>query len=354
MTFLVVALAAVLVFGAVIFIHELGHFAVAKWSGIKVNEFALGMGPTLVKFTKGETTYALRLLPIGGFVSMEGEDEESDDSRSFQKAPIPRRMLVMVAGAFMNLLLGFLALVVVLSASPSPYIASRQVALVENEALGLQVGDVIQRVNGRRAFIFQDLDYEFLRTQNGTLDLEVKRDGQRVQLKGVTFGTQIATDEKGEPIMNETTGKPYEFLSLGFKVYPIEKNVFTIMREAFMTTLSYARIIYLSLFDLITGRVPINQLSGPVGIVNEIGKAASIGWLPVVQLLALISVNLGVMNMLPLPALDGGRALLLVVEAVRRKPLPQKYEMAINIAGFALLMLLMVFVSFNDIVRLVT
>lgn len=353
MTIVLTILVAILVFGAVIFFHELGHFVMAKTGGIKVNEFALGMGPTLFKITRGETVYALRLLPIGGFVSMEGEDEESEDDHSFQRASIGRRIMVIVAGAVMNLILGFLALVLLTASADHPII-SRQVAKVESTTTGLQVDDVITKVNGRRAFIFSDLDYEFARTQNGTFDIEVKRNGEKLLLQNVSFETLVAYDEEtGEPIMNDATGEPYEYLDLGFKVYGQEKTFGSVITEAFNTTLSYGRLIYLSLFDLVTGKMPINQLSGPVGIVNEIGKAVSMGWRPVVQLLALISINLGVVNMLPLPALDGGRTILLLLEGVRRKPIPAKYESAINIAGFALLMCLMVFISFNDIRRLI-
>ncbi|MDL2218839.1 RIP metalloprotease RseP [Ruminococcaceae bacterium OttesenSCG-928-O06] len=346
-------LIAVLVFGAVIFFHELGHFAVAKWSGIKVNEFAIGMGPVLFKFGKGETQYALRLFPIGGFVSMEGEDEDSSDERAFQKAPVWRRILVIIAGAFMNFVLGFLALVLLTGVGDTP-IASREVARVENEATGLQEGDIITRINGRRAFIFYDLDYEFARTQNGVFDLEVKRDGKKVLLENIAFETKIAyNEETGEAIIDEATGEPYEYLDIGFKVWAVKKTFTSVIKEAFFNTLSYARIIYLTLFDLVAGRLPINQLSGPVGIVSEISKATNLGWRYVVNLLALISVNLGVVNMLPLPALDGGKTLLLVLEGIRRKPIPKKYEAAINIVGLVLLLCLMVFVSFNDIRKLI-
>lgn len=343
---------AVLVFGAVIFIHELGHFAVAKWSGIRVNEFAIGMGPTLLKVQRGETKYALRLLPIGGFVSMEGEDEESDDDRGFTKAPIYKRLLVIIAGAFMNVVLGFLALVLLVSTGGD--MASHTISQIRNPETGLQVGDEILKINGRRVFIMNDFSYEFARTQNGTFDLTIRRDGEKVELENVSFPVEQAVDaETGEVIIDENTGEPYEIINPGFAVLPVERNFFTVIKEAFNTTLSYGRTIYLSLLDLITGRAAINQLSGPVGIVNEIGKAVSIGWRPVVQMLALITINLGIVNMLPLPALDGGKALLLILEAIRRKPIPQKYEIAINLAGFGLLMLLMVFVSVNDVRRLI-
>ena len=353
MTILLVVVVAVLVFGAVIFFHELGHFFVAKRCGIKVNEFALGMGPVLFKIQRGETQYVLRLFPIGGFVSMEGEDEESEDDRGFAKAAIWKRVLVIIAGAFMNLVLGFMALVLLISLG-GQYMAGLEVASVETSSTGVLEGDVIHRVNGRRVFIYDDLQYEFLRTQNGTFDLQVKRGGQTVALNGITFPTKIAYDSAtGKAIINEMTGEPYEYLELGFKVWAKDKTFFSVIKEAFNTTISYSRLIYLSLFDLITGRAQINQLSGPVGIVTEIGKAVSIGWQPVVQLLALISINLGVVNMLPLPALDGGKTLLLVVEAIRRKPLNPKYETAINVVGFGLLIGLMLVVSFNDIRRLI-
>lgn len=344
---------AILVFGLVIFIHELGHFIVAKRSGIKVNEFALGMGPTLFKVTKNGTVYALRAFPIGGFVSMEGESEESEDAGSFNKAPIWKRLLVIIAGAIMNVVLGFLALVVLVAASEGP-ILSKTVGEVNNPSSGLEVGDQFIEVNGHRCFILNDIFYEFARTQNGTFNLLVRRDGEKVLLENVTFDTVKVFDEDGEPVMDDATGKQFETLDIGFKVYGTDKNVGTVIQEAFNNTLSYGRLIYQSLFDLVTGRVAVNQLSGPVGIVSEIGKAVSIGWESVVQLLALITINLGVVNMLPLPALDGGKVLLLILEAIRRKPLKEKYEIAINIVGFALIICLMVFVSFNDIMRLVT
>lgn len=354
MSIVIMILVALLVFGVVIFFHELGHFITAKKSGMKVNEFAIGMGPTILKFGKKETKYALRLLPVGGFVSVEGEDEESGDARSYQNVAVWKRVIFTIAGAFMNLLLGFLALILLTALGDEP-IGGREIAQVQWEGSGLQVGDVIQSVNGRRMFIFSDIQYEFLRTQNGTITIEVKRGNERVTLTDITFPTEIAVDPTtGEEMINEATGEPYEYLVLGFKVWRVEKTFGSVIKEAFNTMLSYARLIYLTLFDLITGKVPINQLSGPVGIVSEIGRAVSMGWQPVVNLLAIISVNLGVMNMLPLPALDGGRTILLIIEGIRRKPIPKKYETVINVVGFGLLIALMLFVSFNDIVRLVT
>ena len=190
MSLFITILASILVFGSVIFIHELGHFVTAKLCGIKVNEFSLGMGPALLRFEKGDTTYALRLLPIGGFVSMEGEDEESDDEHSFSKAKVWKRFLVVAAGAVMNMILGFLVLVILVCRQSA--ITSRTVSVfsenASTQASGLQVGDEILAVNGRRCFIADDVIYELVRTQNGTADLTVLRDGKKVLLEDVVAG----------------------------------------------------------------------------------------------------------------------------------------------------------------------
>ena len=340
-SFAITALASVFVFGVVIFIHELGHFLTAKFSGITVHEFALGMGPTVFKWKRKETTYALRLFPIGGFVSMEGEDEESAQEGSFTRAPIGNRILVTVAGAVMNLLLGFIVLTIVVAMEPN--IISRQIAEFSPNAStqqsGLKVGDTILAINGRRCFIANDIMYEFARTKQGNTDLTVLRDGEKLTLKNVVFGT---TEENGAVLPQ-----------IDFKVYAVEKTPLSVLKEAANWSLSLARLVVLSLTDLITGRVPINDLSGPVGIVTIIGKTSLLGFQSLMQLLALITINLGVFNLMPIPALDGGRLLFLVIEAIRRKPMPQKYEIAINSAGFILLMGLMLFVTFNDITKLI-
>ncbi len=289
-SFLITVLASVFVFGIVIFIHELGHFLTAKFSGIQVNEFALGMGPTLSSFTRGGTKYGLRLFPIGGFVSMEGEDEESEEAGSFTKAPVGNRILVTVAGAVMNLLLGFVVLVCVVCSQQ--LISTRTVAEFyegsSTQQSGLQVGDTIVAVNGRRCFIANDIIYEFARTQQGQADLTVLRDGKRVQLDNVVFDTY---EENG---VNQ--------LVIDFKVLGEKKTVGSVLKEAGNWTLSLGRMVVLSLTDLITGRIAVNNL---------------------------------------------------IIEAIRRKPISQKYEIAINAAGFILLIGLMIFATFNDITKLI-
>ena len=332
---------SVLVFGFVIFFHELGHFITAKLSGIRVLEFALGMGPTVLSFERKGTKYAIRLLPVGGFVMMEGENEESDALDSFTRAPVGSRLLVTVAGALMNFLLGFLMLLCVVCSQDA--ITSRTVAEfypdATTEQSGLMVGDTIIAVNGRRCFIADDVSYEFARTQDAQADLTVLRNGEKITLENVQFDT---AEEDG-----------VRYMIIDFLVYPVEKTPVNVLREAGNWTLSYARLVALSLVDLFTGRAAINDLSGPVGIVTVIGQVSSIGIIPLLQLVALLTINLGIFNLLPIPALDGGRLFFLLIEAVRRKPLDPKYEIAVNSAGFLLLIGLMLFATYNDITRLI-
>ncbi|MDO5602782.1 MAG: RIP metalloprotease RseP [Oscillospiraceae bacterium] len=342
-SFVVKALVVILIFGAVILIHELGHFLTAKKCGIKVNEFAIGMGPRLLKFGKGETTYSLRAFPIGGFVSMEGEDEDSQDPRSFQRASVWKRILVTAAGAVMNFILGFLVLLILLSSMellPSRMIADFTDDAVSNQgASPLKEGDEILSVNGRRCFILQDVYYEFTRIAGDSAEFVVKRDGENVVLPQVTFKIQEVT-EAGNMIQQD------------FFIYGLQKTPLRVLGETCSWTMSYSRTIILSLMDLVTGRVPLNALSGPVGIVQAISEATDGGYQNVLSLLALFTINLGIFNLLPIPGLDGGHLLFLLIEAIRRKPIKQKYEAFIHMAGLALLMGLILLVTFWDITKL--
>ena len=341
MSSIISIIVSVLVFGIVIFIHEFGHFIVAKKSGIKVNEFSIGMGPRIFGVQKGETNYSLRALPIGGFVAMEGEDEESDADGAFNKAPVANRIAVVFAGAVMNLLLGFAVLIFMVSQQDA--ITSKTVSMFYGNAMtqqtGLQVDDEIIAVNGRRCYIANDIIYEFAFTQDGKLDFTVRRDGKIVELEDVTFETY--TDDNG-----------MQQLVLDFYVYPAEKTVVSVVREAINWTISYARMIFMSLVDMLTGNVAINQVSGPVGIVSAIGEATSIGLTSVLNLLALITINLGVFNLVPFPALDGGRLVFLLIELFRGKPINPKYEIWVNTAGMLVLLAFMALVTFSDITRL--
>ncbi len=341
MSLLIKILASIFVFGLIIFIHEFGHFIVAKKSGIRVNEFALGMGPKLWSKKKGQTVYSLRLLPIGGFCAMEGEDEDSDEPDSFSKAPVWRRIAVVSAGAIMNLLLGFVVLLC-LTASED-VLASRTISYFEEGAVtqssGLEIGDTLLAINGRRLYIADDIVYELVRIKDGHADVVVLRDGEKVTIPDVEF--PVETLEDGTSV-----------LTLDFKVMPAEKTVGNVLKKSALWTLSIGRQIFLSLVDLITGNVAISQLSGPVGIVEVISEATTIGFSSVLIILAFISINLGIFNLLPLPALDGGHLIFLLFEAVTKKRLDPKYESIVHLIGFVLLFGLMIFATFQDVTRI--
>ena len=367
MSFIITILAALLVFSAVIAIHEFGHFTVAKLCGIQVNEFSIGMGPVLWKKNHKGTQYSLRALPVGGFVALEGEEspesQQAEAAHTVQEQPAPeteasvqptgvplneapvwQRALVMVAGAVMNFVLGFVVLVVLIAAQNEP-ITSKTIYAIQDGALcgqtGLQAGDKVLAVNGRRCFVANDILYELVRTQSYSADFTVLRDGQKVQLPGVQFDTW--QDEQGETHM-----------SIGFSVYGLEKTPGNVLREAGNSVLYYGRIVFTSLVDLVRGRESINNLSGPVGIVSAIGQAASYGWQDLLELLALITVNLGILNLLPFPALDGGKVVFLIIEGVTGHAVPEKLQSVLTLATFGLLFGLMLFATYNDILRLIT
>ena len=365
MSFLITLIAALFVFSAVIAIHEFGHFTVAKLCGIQVNEFSIGMGPAIWKKIHKGTQYSLRALPVGGYVALEGEESpesqqaeaaredpalenpippEQRTGKSLNEAPVWQRMLVMAAGAFMNFVLGFVVLLILILAQEGP-ITSKTIYAIQDGALcgqtGLQAGDEVVAVNGRRCFVANDMIYELVRTEQYRADFTVKRNGQTVELPDVQFDTW--QDEDGQTHM-----------SLGFTVYGIEKTPLSVLKEAGNSVLYYGRIVFTSLLDLLKGRESINNLSGPVGIVSAIGQAASYGWKDLLQLLALITINLGIFNLLPFPALDGGKVVFLLIEGVTGHAVPEKIQSGLTVAAFALLFGLMIFATYNDILRLIT
>lgn len=373
MSVFITILAALFVFSAVIAIHEFGHFTVAKLCGIQVNEFSIGMGPALWKKIYKGTQYSLRALPVGGYVALEGEEspesqqaEAAREAREtasaseqpeqnpvppeqrtgipLNEAPVWQRALVMVAGAVMNFVLGFVVLVILIAAQNEP-ITSKTIYAIDDGALcgktGLQAGDTILAVNGRRCFVANDMLYELVRTEAYRADFTVRRDGKTVELPDVQFDTW--QDEKGQTHM-----------SIGFTVYGIEKTPWNVLKEAGNSVLYYGRIVFTSLTDLLRGRESINNLSGPVGIVTAIGQAASYGWQDLLELLALITINLGIFNLLPFPALDGGKVVFLIIEGVTGHAVPEKLQGSLTIAAFALLFGLMIFATYNDILRLIT
>lgn len=351
MQHIVTLLIAILIFGLIIGIHEFGHFIVAKLNHIQVNEFAIGMGPKLLHFRKGETTYSLRLFPIGGFCSMEGEDQSSDNPNAFEKKAVWRRMLVVLAGAFMNLVLGFVLIAVLLCTStkiPSTVIArfaettnsaGETVTAAESERSGLQVGDKIIAIDGSHILSATDLIYKLQTTETDSYDVTVKRDGARVVVENVKFHN------------DNTDGL------LDFAVEGKSKNPVNVVTYAAKDTAATAKLIWMSLVELVSGKYSLQDLSGPVGTVSVIEQAASSGKnllervQSVMNLTIFITVNVGVFNLLPIPGLDGSRFVFLLVEAIRRKPVPKNREAMVHLIGMAALFLLMILVTVQDITR---
>ena len=351
--------------GSLVMIHEFGHFIVAKLCGVKVNEFAIGMGPKLLKWRKGETLYTIRAFPVGGFCAMEGEDEgaptpsalggnadrptESDEQgRSFANKPVWQRISIVVAGAAMNLLLGYVLLLVFNGALQEPYGESKEVlfgsttiAAISQDSpaynCGLRPGDTILEVNGRRVLLDTDL----------TMEMQNDAD-EKIALDNVAFTV----------VFDEATNRQY--LKYDFSILGVRRTFLNTLTYSAKQELSVATIVWRTLVDLIRGNYGLNDLSGPVGtvdiIADAVGDAAGpnplAGWRNLVYLMVMITVNLGVFNLLPLPALDGGRLIFLMWEGVTRKPVPQKYEAMVHFVGIVLLLLLMLFVTYSDVTRL--
>ncbi len=338
----------ILLFELIIFIHEFGHFMTAKKCGVKVNEFALGMGPKLLKFQKGETLYSLRAFPIGGFCAMEGEDAESDDKRAFGNQAVWKRMIIVVAGAVMNILLGFVLMMITLI--PSRAFASNRIAVfadVSTSSQQLQVGDAIESINGYGIHTSMDLNFALATAKNNDMTFRVKRGGETLTFDHVKLPTTKNEDGK-------------EIVHLDFKVQAIENNFGTLLQQTFLQTVSTVRMVWASLIGLLTGQFGFNEVAGPIGMTSAITQAAASGlqssfWdglSNLIFIMMVITVNLGVVNLLPLPALDGGRLIFLIVEAIRRKPVKPEHEGWVHAIGLALLLLLMVVISINDIIRL--
>lgn len=333
---------AILLFGFMIFFHELGHFATAKWAGVRVNEFSIGMGPKIISKTFGETAYSIRLLPIGGFVAMEGEDEESEDERRFMACPVWKRIIITSAGAIMNLILGFAVIFVLTMGQPllgTTVVAS--FAEGSSSSNYLEVDDKILAVNGEKSGCDYDIVYSLIRDTDGIVSMDVLRGDEEIHLDEVVFDTQ------------EIGGA--QSIILDFKIYGDEPTFFGRIGYSFRWTWSLVKLVWHSLGDIISGEFGISQLSGPIGVTETISDAVQeTNYKGLLLILAVITVNLGVFNLLPLPALDGGRIFFMVIELFRGKPINQKVEGIIHTVGMGLLMLLMVIVAYNDILRLVT
>ena len=342
LTVIFYALIMVLVFGVLIFIHEFGHFFTARRCGVAVKEFAIGMGPKIFswKSKKYDTQYALRAFPIGGFVSMVGEDEESEDKDAFCNKSVWKRMLIVIAGAVMNLLLGFiLMMTVVLLQGP---IGSTTVADFSENAISnaqLQVGDEIISVGGTKVHSGNEVMYEIMNKGYEPIDITVKRNGEKITLNDVVFST---IEEEG-----------VLFGEMDFKVLQEERTFPNLMKQTFFRSVSSVKMVYDSLIGLISGRFGMDAVSGPIGVAEVVGSAAKTGAVSFLYIVSILTINLGVMNLIPFPALDGGRFVLLAIEGIRRKPLNRNVEAYINFAGIIILFAFMIFVSFKDVLKLI-
>ena len=413
-------LVAILFFGFIIFIHEFGHFIFAKIFKVKVNEFALGMGPTILKKQGKETKYALRLFPIGGFVSMEGEDEDSKDEGAFCNKKVWQRMIITAAGATNNIILGVLICILIVagvgSSQKDPLVGTNTISqfyqgAVSNSEGGLKAGDKILKIDGKRVFSDYDISFLMQRNNTGKYSFVVERDGEKVELPEVDFairtggnfsynencvissvssklkraglkdgdkilainGVKVKTntalmEEIGKDtdytidftVLRDGEEKTFENVKMAtvtvfdFSILGEERNFFNVVGGAFRYTATMSRMVYLSLFDMLTGKYGINDLAGPIGTVSVIANVAeqsaqNTDWSSMLMIMALITINIGVFNLLPVPALDGGRLFFMFVELIFRKKVPPKYENWIHAAGLVLLLVFMAVISASDL-----
>lgn len=340
---------AVLVFGFLIFIHEAGHFLFARLFGVRVNEFSMGMGPKILSKVseKSGTAYSLRLLPIGGFVSMAGEDEESDDPAAFCNKPVWQRMIITAAGAVINIIAGIIAMAVIilctghLAGTQIEYFGTfkaEEVSYSSTEEQGLLEGDRIIKIGKTKVHTYSDMSYEIQMNGADPVDVTVLRNGESVLLEDVKFST---VEESG-----------IVFGLADFATTEESLNPESLFRHTVWRTISMMRSIWASITGLVMGDYGIEMMSGPVGVGSEMAKIAKQSYADFAALAVLISINLGIMNLLPLPALDGGRLVFLFIELIFRRPVNKNLEAYIHFGGIVLLMALMLFITFKDIFAL--
>ena len=346
----------ILIFGILIAVHELGHFLAARSLGVRVNEFSIGMGPKVWKKQGKETLYTIRALPFGGFCQMEGEDEDTGDARAFTAAKRWKRGVILAAGAFMNLVLGFIIVVVIVYSQSSGF-GGATITNFESyydstgPSGGLMVGDTVVRLNGERIYYSNDFQMFLSLAKSDTVNLVVRRDGQSVPLNHFTFNWHDVTVDGATA---QKIGVDFNYISPTFGA-KLNYSLYTMM--------NYVRLIRVSLVELFTGAAGIRDLSGPVGIVSSmyaVGEQTHQFGLALLQIInfgGFIAVNLAIMNLLPIPALDGGRILFLfimaAIEKVAKRRVNPKYEGYIHASVFVLLVGLMAFTVINDVLRII-
>lgn len=336
---------ALIVFSILIIVHEFGHYIVAKKSGVLVEEFSIGMGPKLFGKQKNETMYSIRLFPIGGYCKMLGDDSESNDDRAFNNKSVSKRIAVVLAGAFMNFVLAFLIIFVLKSING--YIPPVVNSLIDGypaQMAGIKTGDTIKAINGSRIRIYEDLNMIMLQNKDKPVLVTLQRGNETIEYN---VAPKLAEDGS-------------QWL-LGFKPEGyIKGGVFKTIEQSFWNLIFYIKYTIVSFVQLFTLQVSTDDMAGPIGIINIMGESyqnglkysVSVAIQSVAEIAALISANLGVVNLLPLPALDGGRLMFLLIEAIRRKPISAEKEGMVHFVGFVALMILAVFIAYNDILRL--
>lgn len=322
---------AILVFNLIVFVHEGGHFLAARFSGIKVVEFALGMGPKLISKKLGETVYSLRALPIGGFCLMLGEDEENHDPGAFNNSPVLSRIAAVASGPIVNLLLAVLIYSLVIAPVAAPIVGQVTKGMPAEKA-GIRAGDRIVEINNVKIDDWKQIKPEVSKYEGKQITITVENKGTQREVLLV-------------PVRNANT----EDIVIGVS-QQIRISGFSIA-EGFRTTGEISRMMLSFLGQLVVGKADTNEVSGPISIIVYMNEAAKTGFISLLYLTAIISLNLGIMNLLPLPALDGGRLLFLFIELIRRKPMPAEKEGMVHFAGLVALMALSVFLMYKDIVR---
>ena len=343
----------ILIFSFLIFVHELGHFLAAKASGVRVNEFAMFMGPAILKWGKGETQYSIRCIPIGGYCAMEGEDEDTDDPRSFQKAAWWKRLIILIAGSFMNFLVGFLILLIVFLPAKqftTPVIESTDPGCTIVRDGGLQIGDEFVKVDGERIYEWSDVSMFFELNPGETHDLVIRRNGETLVFDDYVMEKHLFPGEETE--------------RYGFTFGSEDATFGNKIGYTWRSGLNVVRSVRLSLQMLVSGQAGFQDMTGPVGIVQlmsdsaEAAETTKAAFRTIMYIGGFIAINLAVMNLLPIPALDGGRVVGLLltcaIEGITRKKLNPKYEGYIHGIGMVLLLLLMGVVLFKDIFTIVT
>ncbi len=380
---MVTAIVTILMFLVMVSLHEFGHYIVGRLLKFHILEYAIGFGPTILKSKKSEIQYSLRLIPLGGFCRFDGEDGGSEHPGAFYKQAVWKRILVVMAGGISNIILGFLLFLVIVPLA-SPMATNTVDTVVEHsyiESAGILPGDKIVGINGHKVSFYNDIS---LYTQDFTKDSEaeivVKRNNEKLKftIKPTEIVEVVSYTEDGVDYAQSVNGydsvQHFDYSDkleknddligkaqtttsyiIGFHPQSEDITISNVWGEAWNQTRFVVKLVYQSLWQLITGKAGMDQMSGPVGIVSEVNTAVNSGsnaFMYVMNLVALLTINLGVFNLLPIPALDGGRLFFMIIELIRRKPIPPEKEGMVHAIGMLLLFALIIFVSFNDIMKL--